>query len=292
MPIDTKATLEFGVIQKNTMFASTNTKHKTMGQLFQKWASKPQLIDKIGPWFKSLPTKAAGLYKKTVLNPQIEMNKELAQYQFDKNLEMWNIQNEYNSPSAQRARMEAAGFNPNFIAGGGASGTGSASPASMPQYNVNAPTVDPMAFYGRIVQAAQGLMNIRRQAADVRKIESQTGKLGIESQQLTSLYPYRETGLALANQGQLNKNSLMGQMLDYRHLYNRKQLTAMDATIDNLRARTIYNRYQNELAKYGIFSSSSPWLNMSIKALEAAGVDPLNWIKTGSQGLMDYMRSK
>ena len=40
-----------------------------------------------------------------------------AQKQYDRQLEFWRLQNEYNNPSAQRSRMERAGFNPALIAG-------------------------------------------------------------------------------------------------------------------------------------------------------------------------------
>lgn len=44
---------------------------------------------------------------------------ELAKYQYEKNLEMWNRQNEYNLPSAQRQRLIDAGLNPALMYGNG-----------------------------------------------------------------------------------------------------------------------------------------------------------------------------
>lgn len=38
------------------------------------------------------------------------------------NLEMWNLQNQYNDPSAQMARLKAAGLNPNLMYGKGTPG--------------------------------------------------------------------------------------------------------------------------------------------------------------------------
>jgi hypothetical protein len=46
-------------------------------------------------------------------------NKELAAYQFSKDVEMWNMQNAYNTPSAQRGRLEEAGYNPALMYGSG-----------------------------------------------------------------------------------------------------------------------------------------------------------------------------
>lgn len=65
----------------------------------------------------------------------LEANKELARYQYSKDLEMWNRQNLYNLPSAQMERFKEAGLNPNLIYGQGNAGNA----ATMPRYqNVQA----------------------------------------------------------------------------------------------------------------------------------------------------------
>ncbi len=46
-------------------------------------------------------------------------NLRLAEYQYSKNLEMWNKQNEYNKPINQMARLKEAGLNPNLVYGSG-----------------------------------------------------------------------------------------------------------------------------------------------------------------------------
>ncbi|MEQ3162441.1 hypothetical protein AAA214_04720 [Parabacteroides goldsteinii] len=69
-------------------------------------------------------------------------NMELAKYQnewqtqenekaYQRNLQMWNLQNEYNSPTQQMARLRSAGLNPNLVYGSGATGN---SAGSTPQY--------------------------------------------------------------------------------------------------------------------------------------------------------------
>lgn len=63
-----------------------------------------------------------------------QMNYDLAQEQmawqqqeneraFQRDLEMWDLQNQYNSPAAQRARIEAAGLNPQLAFSQGVSAT-------------------------------------------------------------------------------------------------------------------------------------------------------------------------
>lgn len=58
-----------------------------------------------------------------------DLQRELAEYQWSKNLEMWNLQNEFNSPAAQMQRFKAAGLNPNLIYGQGNPGNASSLPS-------------------------------------------------------------------------------------------------------------------------------------------------------------------
>jgi len=62
-------------------------------------------------------------------------NRQMAEYQYSKDLEMWNRQNEYNNPQSQMERFKAAGLNPNLIYGQGNAGNAS----TLPKYS--APTI-------------------------------------------------------------------------------------------------------------------------------------------------------
>lgn len=59
-------------------------------------------------------------------------NRELAEYAYSKDLEMWKRQNEYNNPSMQMGRLKEAGLNPNMIYGSGKA-TGNTS-SQLPKY--------------------------------------------------------------------------------------------------------------------------------------------------------------
>lgn len=272
--------------------------------LFKKYSSQKQIFNWIRRGVQKLPQKAAGLYKETILDPQKEMNLELADHTYNKNLEMWNLQNEYNSPANQRKRMEEAGFNPNMFAGGGSSSAGNAS--SLPSYNVQAPTVNPMDFYGRIIQAANGLMNLRLGLANIRKTESQAGKLGTEGSFLQDTYGDRVEGVVQTTRGKATQASLGQQLLQHRGGFSdvagndyvnpsgmlSKQRTALDQTIQNQKADLVFKQYRNELAKYGIYSSDNFMFRMGIQALDTIGLDPSSWLKSGSEGLSGYLKSK
>ena len=50
---------------------------------------------------------------------QWKWQKKASDYAYNQNLQMWNLANAYNDPSAQMARLQAAGLNPNLVYGGG-----------------------------------------------------------------------------------------------------------------------------------------------------------------------------
>lgn len=54
-----------------------------------------------------------------------QYNRENLERQIDEQWKMWNAENEYNSASAQRARLEEAGLNPYMMMSGGSAGTAS-----------------------------------------------------------------------------------------------------------------------------------------------------------------------
>lgn len=56
------------------------------------------------------------------------MNARQAEKQNEFNLEMWNLQNAYNTPQAQMKRFEEAGLNPNLIYGQGTPGNATSAP--------------------------------------------------------------------------------------------------------------------------------------------------------------------
>lgn len=69
----------------------------------------------------------------------IQANRKMAEYQYSKDLEMWNRANAYNDPSAQMQRYQNAGLNPNLIYGTGTASAGNTATA-LPKYN--APTAE------------------------------------------------------------------------------------------------------------------------------------------------------
>lgn len=65
----------------------------------------------------SLNSRRQYKYNKKLMNQQYELNEKAAQSSFDRSIQAWNMENEYNTPKAQMDRFQAAGLNPHLIYG-------------------------------------------------------------------------------------------------------------------------------------------------------------------------------
>lgn len=90
---------------------------------------------------------------------------ELAEYQYSKNLEMWNRQNAYNTPSNQVKRIKAAGLNPALLYG---SGSVANTASDAPKYE--APNLRAYTNFGDL--GASYLSQIPLQVAQVRNLDA------------------------------------------------------------------------------------------------------------------------
>lgn len=129
-----------------------------------------------------LSAAVAGAGNKAAQKEANRAARELAEYQYSKNLEMWNRNNYYNSPEAQMERLRVAGLNPNLIYGSG-NVTGNAS-STPPQYE--RPNIIPEdGMYKFLAEGIQSSMDNQMRMLDlqarVRNIDADTDNKRIES---------------------------------------------------------------------------------------------------------------
>lgn len=112
-------------------------------------------------------------------------NMQLAKYQnnwqtaenekaYGRSIEMWNMQNRYNAPTAQMSRLRQAGLNPNLVYGSGVTGN---SAGSAPQYQpakIQRATMEPYRGWNLgLSDAASMYMAMRQNKAQVENMEAQ-----------------------------------------------------------------------------------------------------------------------
>ena len=118
-------------------------------------------------------------------------NMKLAEYQFEKNKEMWNAQNEYNHPLEQMNRLKDAGLNPNLVYGHGAVGNTS-SPA--PKYE--APSMKAYTGFGDDFRNSMvSAYNVKNMVAQNENLRSQNEAI----EAMAAMTKEKAAGQALQN---------------------------------------------------------------------------------------------
>ena len=114
-------------------------------------------------------------------------NQQLQKNQNDWNLKQWNRENEYNSATAQRARLEKAGLNPQLALNQIATGSSTSNNLTSANYTpMQAPTINPENGLAMGVQNAGNdfvntYNNIRMANANVDKLQADTNKSNAEA---------------------------------------------------------------------------------------------------------------
>lgn len=112
---------------------------------------------------------------------QLEWQREENKLAFDRSVEMWNMQNAYNSPSAQMERLQEAGLNPNLAYGS----LGDANATNAPQASpVQVPSLSDAAYnnpYDSFTAGAASLAQASQVMSTQALQEAQTKKLNYES---------------------------------------------------------------------------------------------------------------
>lgn len=167
---------------------------------------------------------------------EIRARKEEAELAYQRSIEMWHMQNAYNSPEEQMKRFGAAGLNPHLIYGQGSSGNAN----QMPQYqppNIQMQGASPP--YGSAVSSVLPMLmsvgswmqnmrmsevEINRRETDVEKMEQMIDFLRAKYpheirgfDQKESLWPYQKSAL---HAGERTAWSMWNRvLLENRHLY-------------------------------------------------------------------------
>lgn len=166
---------------------------------------------------------------KKLLAQQNEYNLNMAELAYQRDLDMWNRQNAYNSPAEQVQRLIDAGLNPNLMYGNGSAATGNAS--SAPSFNAPQSAINRYNGDFGISQAANAVSNgingyiqTQREIANIRAVESSTAKNNAD----TNLR-------VLQAIGQQRQNAKSDIELRYLDDIQRQTLENMEQTNINLR---------------------------------------------------------
>lgn len=168
-------------------------------------------------------------------NLRYDQDKQMAQYAFDKNLEMWKLQNQYNSPEAQMKRFEDAGLSKHMIYGQGSPGNATVSPSYTPPA-YQPPTMD---FRGKQSPTANTLSQYVGTLTDVAALKTTQAK-AIEQEAQSAIAKVNK-GIAEATerdniQAIFNKNGIVQQQLEQEYINTLRKSYGVDGASEITKA--------------------------------------------------------
>lgn len=131
-------------------------------------------------------------------------SKKLMELQYQQNLDLWNKQNEYNSPTAQMHRLQAAGLNPNLVYGSSVAGNSSNNTST------SLGSVSPVDYSDSMFKGVSAVTNMKLARSTVRRQETQNQlDLALAANKALDTQYLRETlGSRVSYQNGLTKFSL------------------------------------------------------------------------------------
>lgn len=163
--------------------------------------------------------------------------RQMSEYEWSKNLEMWNLQNQYNSPASQMARFKAAGLNPNLIYSQGNPGNAS----SMPSYQ--SPTSQPVTRNAVRMSKLSGVLDLLQKYQNIKIGQIQGDKIRSEIQSI--------------DESRLFTNARRLEFGKHQSAYNQLLRDKVMADIRMAKLKAINQRRINDFwEKYGVSPNS------------------------------------
>jgi hypothetical protein len=202
----------------------------------------------------------------------IKANKEMAQFAYKKDLEMWQRNNEYNRPEAQMERLRQAGLNPNLVYGNG-SVVGNTS-GQMPKYNApridyNHQPFDPTPAIGNFIDAQLKEAQIDNLKANAQNVEARTASELI-----------KRSGYLTDNQKKQLELGVASKLEETTVEMGKKQLEMMRQRISteevNRIGKTLKNEwqtYRNRWEKFGVTAKDALMIRAGAQLLGVLGAN-------------------
>ncbi len=212
-------------------------------------------------------SSAIGTYAQNRANSNLNIHnrrwqEDMFKKETDYNTEMWNKQNEYNSASAQRSRLEQAGLNPYLMMNGSDAGTASSTTSPTAGTPSTTPS-DYSAITNGIGNAAQMYLNSNQQASQTELLRQQ-----VEAQRIANKYSELDILSKIRNMDADTKGK-------EQHSAYEKYLT--DFGLASWNSDMTYKSYQNEYmknsAEKALQDSLVSQMNVGLLAKELNGFD-------------------
>lgn len=199
-----------------------------------------------------------------------EFTRQQNELAYQRNLEMYDKNNLYNSPTAQMQRFEQSGLNKNLIYGQGSAGNTTSSPTAQ-GVSYQAPKMERNVYQSpSIGNVIQDYINLKTSQAQIDNVKAQTDN--------------QRTQNALATL------SLAGERDDYqtKRLAERLKNDLFKTQIDSSRAtiQDLSRSYDLKLKRESRDAEKHTWDQKEYKDLRSIGIYPGDpaWLRLGAKG--------
>lgn len=172
----------------------------------------------------------------------LAVNKRLANQAYEKELEMWNRANVYNSPVEQMKRLKEAGLNPNLVYG---SGAGQSQAVNLPKYqradaNFNFDPVNIMSVLG-------GYQDVKLKQAQADNVAEQT-----ETRRLDNIVKSGTLQEAIDKVKAETRSSYVKSLLDNLQYNIESQVATYEGTYDENGRPVVMPQTKKRIAELSI----------------------------------------
>lgn len=212
-----------------------------------------------------------------------EQNYKLWKEQRQFAIDSWKAENDYNTPAAQRARLEAAGYNP-YLAFGDVGNTGGAisqpaAPTMVAPSDAAFPNTRGI-FAEGLNQSFQNALNVLQSAVQMQNIQANTKKTNQEVNQSVLMFPWLLDSAKYRSQADfyLPKLSYEDWQTKKRENYignltKDLQIETVDATLKQIKAQThlmhlnasaqeTLNKYLDQHQQLDLMTKAQTWMNL------------------------------
>lgn len=239
----------------------------------------------------------------------------IAEHEFNLNRQMWELQNQYNTPGSQMQRLSQAGLNPNLVYGSGnVSGNQSGAPPSYRGRTVDMSYTplqipDVIGMYQNFamrqaqinnVKAATNATQVKTTNEALRSglLETLGKKTIFELDRDQQLAPYqvdksradaKRAGIQVDTEFQRLKNlSVDEQNKILQSAYMQKRMDIQEIEKEKKQAELLFLQYKNELREQGIHEGDNILLRIITRMVNESGFDLGGFL----EGFEQYRQSK
>lgn len=181
------------------------------------------------------------------MNATNALNASLAQWQYNKDIEFWKMQNEYNSPSNQLKLLQEAGLNPLFFGNNLTSNSGAGSVSAPNMANAsNTYQSQEQAKMANVVNLLNGLGSGAETMLKNKQVALESSRLDLEKQKVDSELKYNASKTA---ETEASTKSILQSTETNKETqkYIRKQMAEIDTKMKEANERINILRLDHKL---------------------------------------------